>query len=172
MNSDPYSQSGGSASLSALAAEFDLPPRDAEALYVGMVGDAEPLASYPARIPFSSTLCRQVHFSLDQYRYWVKAIKERPLFHRKQWEFVYIAQALFERRLLAEGKRGLAFGVGKEPLPALFASLGCEIVATDQSLEGAVRAGWVQTNEHSSDLSALNERQICPPDLFRSLCRF
>ena len=107
------------ASLAAVARAFELPEHDAGALYVGMVGSAEPLAQFPARIPFTSTVCRQVHFSLDQYRYWTKAMRERPLFHRKQWEFVYIAQALFERRMLAPGRRGLAFGVGKEPLPAL-----------------------------------------------------
>ena len=164
--------SSSEASLAAVAEAFHLPRFDGEALYVGMVGSAEPLAAYPARIPFTSTLCRQVHFSLDQYRYWVKAMKDKPLFHRKQWEFVYVAQALFERRMLAPGRRGLAFGVGKEPLPALFASLGCEVVATDQSLDGAVRAGWVRTNEHSSDLSALNERGICPPDLFAARVSF
>jgi len=174
MGSDraPPLGTGGAASLTAVGSAFGLPAHDAAALYVGMFGGAEPLAAYPARIPFSSALCRQLHFSLDQYRYWARAIREPPLFHRKQWEFVYIAQALFERRMLARGRRGLAFGVGKEPLPSLFASLGCEIVATDQNLESAQRAGWVQTNEHSSDLSALNERGICPPDLFAQAVRF
>ena len=33
--------------------------------------------------------------------------------------------------LYRPGKRGLVFAVGTEPLPAMFASFGCAIVATD-----------------------------------------
>ena len=45
-----------------------------------------------------------------------------------------IAQALYERGKLKPGSRGLGFAVGKEPLSDLFASFGCDVVATD--LEG------------------------------------
>ena len=145
---------------------------DMNFVYRGFIGDERPLSASPAPIPFGSTLCRQVHFALDQYRYWVKALKERPRFLRKQWEFVYIAQALHERGLLAPGKRGLGFGVGREPLPALFASFGAEVVATDQSLEGAIRAGWARSSEHSTDLSLLNDRGICTDRMFSSLVSF
>ena len=141
-------------------------------VYRGFVGDERPLSSAPAPIPFGSTLCRQVHFSLDQYRFWTRAMKDRPKYLRKQWEFVYIAQALYERGLLRQGRRGLGFGVGREPLPALFASFGVEIVASDQSLEGAVKAGWVRSNEHSADLSALNDRGICTDRMFGELVSF
>ena len=37
--------------------------------------------------------------------------------------------------------RGLGFGVGREPLVALFASLGCEVMATDLEPERAERPG-------------------------------
>jgi SAM-dependent methyltransferase len=142
------------------------------AVYRGFVGTERPLSATPAPIPFTSTVCQQVHFTLDQYRWWTRALKDRPKFLRKQWEFVYIAQALHERGLLAPGKRGLAFGVGREPLPALFASFGVTVVATDQSLDGAVRAGWVRSAEHSSDLSALNDRGICTDRMFGDLVSF
>jgi SAM-dependent methyltransferase len=141
-------------------------------VYRGFVGDERPLSSAPSPVPFGSTLCRQVHFALDQYRFWTRALKERPKFLRKQWEFVYIAQALYERGMLAPGRRGLGFGVGREPLPALFASFGCEVVATDQSLDGAIRAGWARTNEHSVDLSGLNDRGICTERMFSALASF
>ena len=68
--------------------------------------------------------------------------------------------------MLAPGRRGLGFGVGKEPLAALFASYGCEIVATDQTAELAHQAGWVETNQHAANLEVLNERRICDPELF------
>lgn len=144
----------------------------ANAVYRAFVGSEEPLAGVPAPIPLKSTLCQQVHFTLDQYRFWVKALKDRPKFLRKQWEFFYIAQALFERGQLSPGKRGLVFAVGREPLPSLFASFGCEIVATDQSLDSALQAGWVNSNEHSANLSALNDRGICTDRMFSQLVSF
>lgn len=170
--------------LDALAhATKDLQPRDiAEGvgyrgdhvnnLYQGFMGGTTPISTKPATVPFSSTLCQQVHFGLDQYRFWARAMKEEPKFLRKQWEFVYIAQALYERGLLCPGSRGLAFGVGREPLPAVFASFGCDVVATDQSLAGAVQAGWVRSAEHSTDLSALNDRHICTDRMFSELVSF
>jgi hypothetical protein len=50
--------------------------------------------------------------------------------------------------------------VGREPLPSLFASLGVQIVASDQSIEAAERAGWAKSNQHSHDISALNDAGI------------
>lgn len=145
---------------------------EANSVYIGFVGTERPISNSPASIPFGSTTCQQVHFTLDQYRFWTRAIKERPQFKRKQWEFVYIAQALYERGFLAPGRKGLGFGVGREPLPSLFASFGAAIVATDQSLEGAIRAGWLNTHQHSNDLSALNDRGICTDRMFDELVTF
>ncbi len=88
------------------------------------------------------------------------------LHHRKLWEWIYIAQALDERGMLAPGRRGLCFGVGNEPLPALFASMGCEIVATDLASPAAAAGGWVSTGQHAADLSTLNEAGLCDPRAF------
>jgi SAM-dependent methyltransferase len=88
------------------------------------------------------------------------------MMHRKLWEWCYIAQALWERGLLAPGKRGLGFAVGKEPLSALFAELGCLIVASDQAPDQAEEVGWVRTNEHASGLQALLRPDICEPKKF------
>jgi SAM-dependent methyltransferase len=145
---------------------------DSNRVYRGFIGDERPVCSAPAPTGFGSVLCRQVHFSLDQYRFWVLAMKERPKYLRKQWEFVYISQVLYERGMLAPGRRGLGFGVGREPLPALYASFGAEIVASDQSLEGAIQAGWVRSSEHSADLSGLNDRGICIDRMFNQLVSF
>ena len=57
--------------------------------------------------------------------------------------------------------------VGGEPLPALFASLGAQIVATDQSPETGMDAGWA-----SSCLSGLNQQDICPEHTFSRLVTF
>jgi hypothetical protein len=92
--------------------------------------------------------------------------------HRKLWEYAFISQALHERGLLAPGRCGLGFAVGQEPLPELFASLGCEILATDLATEEAQARGWTETAQHAGSLEGLNRHDICPPDLFRARVRF
>ncbi len=74
--------------------------------------------------------------------------------------------------MLAPMMRGLGFGVGLEPLPALFASKGCTIVATDQSSERAQAGSWASTDEHCSSSARLNTAGICPDDLFSSRVSF
>jgi SAM-dependent methyltransferase len=74
--------------------------------------------------------------------------------------------------MLAPGKRGLGFAVGTEPLPSLFASLGCEVVASDQAPEGAAKDGWTNTNEHAAGLKDLLHPAICAPDVFYRRTRF
>src|SRR5512142_3001023 len=106
----------------------------------------------------TSRLCTQAQMQSKEYEEWCARIREAPRLHRKQWEFVYIAQALFERGMLAPGKRGLGFGVGQEPLAALFASYGCEIVATDQDPRDAKSSGWTDTGQYPESLAGLNGR--------------
>ena len=50
----------------------------------------------------------------------------------------------------------------REPLAALFASRGVEIVATDMEPEAARAAGWLGSAQHAgAELESLNERGIC-----------
>jgi SAM-dependent methyltransferase len=145
---------------------------DSNALYRAFVGTDRPISSAATPVPLTSSLCQQYQFLLDQYRFWMRAMKIKPRFHRKHWEWFYIAQALFEHGLLMCGKRGIGFGVGREPLPSLFASLGVQIVASDQSIEAAERAGWAKSNQHSQDITALNDARICTDDIFSRLVSF
>ncbi len=71
-----------------------------------------------------SDLCKAKDIHSDWYRRWCSEIKEEPRFHRKQWEFAYILQTLWERGCMEKGKKGLVFAVGTEPLPAVFARHG------------------------------------------------
>jgi hypothetical protein len=94
-----------------------------------------------------SNVCNQAQLESESFQDWCDKLGEcRNHLHRKIWEYCYIAQALYERGLLAPGRRGLGFGVGKEPLAALFASYGCTIVATDLDPVSALRGGWVQND--------------------------
>ncbi|MDR0703896.1 MAG: class I SAM-dependent methyltransferase [Planctomycetaceae bacterium] len=129
----------------------------------------------------TSSLTKQEFFETSFFQYWYPQLnyvdtEYKPndvFYHRKIWEHIYIIQAFYERNYLANNKRGLGFAVGIEPLPALFAKLGCQIVATDLNRDNANKLGWIQSEQHSNnDLSALNRNNICPPDQFNKHVSF
>lgn len=120
----------------------------------------------------TSQLCTASQFDEPQYNQWCAELREEPAYKRKQWEFVFICEALSQLGMLRPGNRGLGFGVGKEPLPAVFANRQCRVLATDLDPSDAASVDWIGTNQHSTQLSDLNERGICPPDAFQSLVQF
>jgi 2-polyprenyl-3-methyl-5-hydroxy-6-metoxy-1,4-benzoquinol methylase len=109
----------------------------------------------------------------DFHQAWFHAIipllREKFHPHRKLWEFVFIYHALKERGMLVSGKRGLGFGVGREPMPAAFAARGCEVMASDLPEGDARSAPWVRTGQHSAAVAALNQRGLCPQEEFDRL---
>ena len=114
-----------------------------------------------------STPCTQTQLESETFQQWAIALGERPLhLHRKIWEWCFIAQALEERGMLQPGRRGLGFAVGQEPLAALFAARGCDIVATDLATAEAEAGGWVTTGQHAAAPQALNQRGLCPEARF------
>lgn len=142
------------------------------AYYAAINGGTESIRGAPAALGLKSGLCRQLHFSTDEYRYWIRAMGGIPALHRKLWEYFYVAQVLFERDMLAPGKRGLGFAVGREALPALFANFGCEILATDLAEEVALVDGWAQTGQHSNQIEHLHYDHVCSREKFFSLARY
>ena len=95
------------------------------------------------------------------------------IMHRKSWEFSYITLALQERGMLREGKKGLGFAVGCEPLPAFFASKGCEILATDLRMDSEGAEVWANTGQHAAgDMRKLNSLGLCPADVFQKKVRY
>jgi SAM-dependent methyltransferase len=119
-----------------------------------------------------SKLVSQADIETEWFKTGCRKMRELPRYYRKLWEWCYIYQGLLERGLLAPDKEGLGFGVGKEPLTALFASHGCMITATDLEYEQAAASGWVTTNQHCGRLADLNERGICDAADFTKLVRF
>lgn len=118
-----------------------------------------------------SELCKAKDIQSEWYRRWCTELDETPNFHRKQWEFLYVAQALWERGCLAPGKTGLVFAAGTEPLPALFAKHGCRILATDIFPEIGIEKGW-NNGQLCFGVEQLNERGICPDEQFKELVTY
>ncbi|HEY6064281.1 MAG TPA: hypothetical protein VIV35_11765 [Chitinophagaceae bacterium] len=108
-----------------------------------------------------SELCKAGDLKADWYKRWCKELKEEPKFHRKQWEFVYVMQALWERGCIEKGKKGLVFAVGTEPGPSIFANYGCDILATDIFPEKGMEKGWTNADQLCFGIESLNTRGLC-----------
>jgi hypothetical protein len=140
---------------------------ESSATYADLTGEP-PAVVMPAIHGGGSRLCRQRDFATDAFRYWVGRFGILPVMHRKLWEWFFVADVLATRGLFHQGARGLGFGVGTEPLTALFAAHDCQVVATDldpASTEVSAQ-GWIDTNQHASKLDSLSRPQICSPEEF------
>src|SRR4051794_11065597 len=73
--------------------------------------------------------------------------------NRKVWEWCFALEAMQQSGLMAPGRSALGFGVGHERLPAILASRGMTVVATDQAPESA--GDWARTNQHATALAEL-----------------
>jgi hypothetical protein len=119
----------------------------------------------------TSKICTKADFDAEWFQRWRPMMAHHTangirlggkFLHRKEWELVFICQALEERGLLTFSKRGVGFAVGLEPLPAIFASRGCKVLATDKNTDsgGDWQGQWAS---HKSDLS---RPQICDLSTF------
>jgi len=113
-----------------------------------------------------SELCKARDFQQEWYARWCKILGEQPNFHRKQWEYVYVLQALVERGCLGEGKRGMGFAVGTEPLPSVMARFGCDILATDIYPEQGIEMGWTRDNQLCFGADSLYKCDIVDRETF------
>lgn len=90
-----------------------------------------------------SVVCSQASCESLELRSWARRLGLMPgKLHRKVWEFCFTASTLDKLSALRTGKRGLGFGCGNEPLPAMFHGLGVEIIATDQLPQQAEQQGF------------------------------
>jgi len=74
--------------------------------------------------------------------------------------------------MITPGRRGLGFGVGTEPLPAVFAKLGVQVMATDAPSEIAHAAGWQKTEEFAASLNDLYKPEIIGRERFDAQVAF
>jgi hypothetical protein len=115
-----------------------------------------------------SQMCTAAQFEEPDYDRWLATMHRPKHHHRKQWEYVWICRVLETMGMLREGARGLGFGCGIEPLPAVFASFGAFVTATDLAVNDRRAARWQETDQHMLSLDALADPAICPPDQFEA----
>lgn len=114
----------------------------------------------------SASTCGASDLLHPEYRRICARLGIEPRFHRKVWEWAFIIHKLEQAGMLAAGKRGLVFGVGRERLPAYFASRGVSVVATDAPEEIGEQAGWTKSFEHSSSRDQLRYPDIVSNEQF------
>lgn len=115
-------------------------------------------------LPFST--CSAADFIHPRYAETCRILGHRLQFHRKLWEWIFIYHHLDRAGMLAEGKRGLGFGVGQERLPAVFASRGASVTATDAPAEIGESSGWTGSGQHSDNLAQLRYPDLVSDELF------
>jgi hypothetical protein len=115
--------------------------------------------------------CQATDFYHPRFIQLFKLIDQRPRLHRKHWEWIFVLHKLLESGVVQPGAKGLVFGVGREPLPAVFASLGADITATDAPLDLATTSSWTTTDQHSAALEGLMWPAIVSEDKMRAHVR-
>jgi hypothetical protein len=135
----------------------------------GTIGDAEQLTAQaridvgesnarfgPSRFAsFTSQAVDAAHFGEPAFREWFAMVTDGGMeYHRKPWEHAFVLERARQASVLAAGRRALGFGVGREPIPAVLASCGVDVLATDQA-EGTADH-WVDSGEHAADLRSLS----------------
>ena len=109
----------------------------------------------PSLDELTSQLCTAKQIMTAPYKRWCDLLLSPARFSRKQWEFVFILQALFKAGKLQIGMHGLGFGCGREPLPGVFSKFGCIVTATDLDPDAAHQLGWVESMQHAASLEEL-----------------
>ncbi len=111
--------------------------------------------------------CSQVHFAHPEYARLVASIALGTNYHRKPWEWVFIMHHLYSSGVVGPGARGLGFGVGSEPLTAVFAEAGAAVCATDAPVEVGEAGGWTIGDQYARGLSAIPRGQLSPEEFDR-----
>lgn len=119
-----------------------------------------------------SMLCLSQDWASTWLPYWADRIGMQPAYHRKLWEFAYIAQVLSEAGVMCAGIQGLGFGCGKEPLASLFAHAGCEVLATDLEAVDSRAKGWSEGEQHADSLESIWMPALCSREEARARLRF
>lgn len=128
--------------------------------------------SQPTITNLKTQLVTQNQIKSKVYQDWLLEMRQKDRNHRKQWEYIYILQAVKEGSLMGNGFSGLGFGVGSEPIAAVLANHGCRLLVTEINIEKNNDKGWVRGRSSGQQLEALNSNGVCDAEKFASLVRF
>ena len=142
---------------------------DAAATHAVYVPALTPDQRPPAEGFMAASTCAASDFLHPRFAEIVSMLHDRPRFHRKLWEHVFIVHHLLEQGVLEDGRHGIGFGVGTEVLPAVFAAAGSRVTATDAPSEIATGAGWTASGEFAAGVESLANPGLVEPDRFREL---
>jgi hypothetical protein len=138
----------------------------------GLAGPGLPAPDAPVPVGLAGGVCRQDAIEAPWLRHWCARLGMVPLYHRKVWEECFVAQALWEAGMLAPGRRGIGFAVGREYLPALAAAFGMEVLATDLRPEDPRARDWHQSGQHAGEAGHLFLPHIVDRASFEARLRF
>lgn len=123
--------------------------------------------------PLDTRLASVESFKSDDAKQIIRELERQEIRnHRKQWEFVYVVQALRHAGMLVPGRKALVFAAGQEPLISYFASKGVHVLATDMDVRDAKKKGWVQSNQHSASRDQLYRPWMLSKEDFDQRVRF
>lgn len=90
---------------------------------------------------------------------------------RKSWEYVWLMQVLASCGMMAPGRRGLGFAVGREPITAYLASRGVDVLATDAP-QSIVGEQWVESGQYARCVADLDYANLCDTATLEQRVRF
>lgn len=120
----------------------------------------------------TSQLTLQSNIDSPNYQNWCSQFSLNTNYHRKFWEHIFILDNLFKNNMLQKNKKGIGFGVGGEPLTAIFAKYGCQVVSTDLDPGDQRAQAWIKGQQHSSELMNLYKSNIIDLETFNKNCSF
>ena len=118
----------------------------------------------PRFVPLKAKGCTEEDMNSDWVAFWAGELRDAPRYQRKLWELCYVSQILYNEGMLQEGKRGLGFACGSEPLPSLFAKYGVRVLATDLAPDRAEAKAWINSGQHVVGFEKLRRPNICPDE--------
>lgn len=113
-----------------------------------------------------SQMCTAAQFDEPDYRRWLDMMARPMHRHRKQWEYVWICRMLEQLGALQPLNRGIGFGCGIEPLPAVFAAHNIFVTATDLPPDDPRAQSWRGTDQFLPGLVELRDPAIVPDHVF------
>lgn len=122
-----------------------------------------------------SKICSVDDFENGNFKRIIKELgyNSEPIMHRKRWEWVYTIEILKSYGMLQEGKKGIGFAVGTEPLPSYFAGKGVDVLASDLAIGEGNAEAWAKSGQNAGgDISLLHKPGLCDKETFQRKVKY